>query len=417
MEIQKYGDFSRNLHDHVVSQRLPVNGAIEVTRRCPLKCVHCYNNLPVGHHEAKNSELTYDEYCHVLDQITDAGCLWILFTGGEILVRNDFLEIYTYAKQKGLLITLFTNGILVDEEVADHLVEWRPFSVEVTLYGRTKETYERITGIPGSYDRCMEGIRLLRERDLPLKLKTMAITLNKDEIWDMKKFVEEELRCEFRFDAMINPRIDCSQSPLAVRLKPEEVIALDLKDPKRVAEWKRFAEEFGGPVHTSTNANRLYHCGGGVNTFAIDPSGRLSPCLLSCQNTWDLRQGSFREGWEKFLLNVRQKGITKHTKCLTCGLKAMCGMCPANGELESEDPEIPAGFLCEVAHLRAYTLDLPVAPHGECEYCEGGSKYNDLMRSLDALRDGGDDRESHPPVTSHDPLSVSGQGRRSKEAS
>ena len=90
-----------------------------------------------------------------MDEITEAGCLWLLFTGGEIFARGEFLDIYTHAKQKGLLVTLFTNGTLINPKIADFLVHWRPFAIEITLYGRTKETYERVTGIPGSYERCM----------------------------------------------------------------------------------------------------------------------------------------------------------------------------------------------------------------------------------------------------------------------
>jgi hypothetical protein len=50
-------------------------------------------------------------------------------------------------------------------------------------------------------------------------------------------------------------------------------------------------------------------------------------------------------------------------------------MCPAEGELEQGDPESPVDFLCQVAHLRSYALDISVRPHGECEYCEGGDSY------------------------------------------
>ena len=64
----------------------------------------------------------------------------------------------------------------------------------------------------------------------------------------------------------------------------------------------------------------------------------------------------------------------------------MCGMCPANGELENGDPEAPVDFLCRVAHLRAYTFGLPVVPHGDCEYCEDGQGYEDLMRSVASLK-------------------------------
>jgi len=386
MEIQRYVDWSKGLHERTVAQRVPMNGSIEVTRRCNLKCAHCYNNLPLGDQEARRSELTYEEHCRILDEITQAGCLWLLHTGGEIFARKDILDIYTYAKQKGLLITLFTNGTLITSKIADYLVQWRPFSIEITLYGRTKKTYEQVTGIPGSYDRCMRGIRLLMERGLPLQLKTMALTLNKHEIWDMKRFVEEDLGLEFKFDAMINCRIDCSQGPLALRLPPGEVVALDLQDPKRVAEWKRFADQFNGPVNSAEHVDELYDCGGGINSFAVDPSGMLSTCELSRGDTYDLRKGRFQEGWENFLLKVRQKKITRQTRCAACEIKAMCGMCPANGELESGDAEQPVDFLCQVAHLRAHVLGLPVSQHGDCEYCEGGNRHKDLMKTVAALK-------------------------------
>ena len=108
----------------------------------------------------------------------DEGCRWLLLTGGEPFLRPDFLDIYTNANKKGLLLTLFTNGTLLTPRSADLLAERRPFAIEITLYGATQQTYERITGIPGSYARCRRGIDLLLERNLPLKLKTMVMTLN-----------------------------------------------------------------------------------------------------------------------------------------------------------------------------------------------------------------------------------------------
>jgi len=370
METLSYSDFSLNFQGRVSGQRMPISGTIEVTRRCPLNCVHCYNRLPVGDKEPYLRELTYDEHCRILDEIADAGCFWLLYTGGEIFVRKDFPEIYTYSKRKGLLITLFTNGVLITPDIADFLVEWRPFAIEISLYGLTKETYERVTGVPGSYDRCMRGIHLLMERRLPLKLKTMAITINKHELWEMKRFVEEELGLEFKFDPMINPCIDCSQKPLGVRLSPQEVVDLDLKDPKRVIEWKKFVEKFNGPVYTPGHSDDLYHCSAGFNSFAIDPYGMLNACILSNGGSYDLRKGSFRDGWGNSLFHLRQQKITRQTKCVHCEIKAMCGMCPANAELENKDPEEPVDFLCQVAHLRAKALGIKVKPHGECEYCK-----------------------------------------------
>ena len=165
-------------------------------------------------------------------------------------MRKDFLEIYTYAKQKGFLITLFTNGTMINEKIADYLAEWPPFAIEITLYGRTRETYEKLTMIPGSYDRCLRGIELLKERKLPLKLKTVATSINKHEVMAMRRFAEEELGVEFKMDGQINPRIDCSQSPLAVQLAPEEVVALDMAAPKGMSEYPQTSEARSGRNRT-----------------------------------------------------------------------------------------------------------------------------------------------------------------------
>lgn len=323
----------------------------------------------------RRDEFTYEEHCRILDDITEAGCLWVLFTGGEIFAREDFPDIYTYAKKKGLLITLFTNATLITSQIADHLAQWPPFSIETTLYGRTRKTHERITGIPGSFEKCLRGIQLLKERNLPLKIKTMAVTGNKHEIWDMKEFVQKDLGLEFRFDAMLNPRIDCSRHPLAYRLTPAEVVELDLLDPARKDTWKSFACRFNGPVHAAAGSDEMYHCGGGISSFSINPQGKMSLCTLSRFDSYDLRTGSFKDAWEHYLYNVRCKKITRMTKCVSCEMKAMCGMCPANGELDRRDPESPVDFMCQVAHLRSYALDIPVKDHGECEYCEGGNAY------------------------------------------
>ena len=103
-----------------------------------------------------------------------------LYTGGEIFARRDFLDIYTGGQETRLpsYLVLFTNGTMITPRIADHLVEYRPFAIEITLYGATRETYEALTQVPGSFDRCMKGIRLLQERNLPLKLKTVPTTVN-----------------------------------------------------------------------------------------------------------------------------------------------------------------------------------------------------------------------------------------------
>lgn len=372
IENGTYTEFSRDLHNKVNSLKLPVNGTIEVTDRCPLTCVHCYNNLPMDDRAARKREMTTDEIKRVMDELAELGCVWLLLTGGEIFARHDFLDIYTYGKSKGFLITLFTNGTMITERIADYLAEYPPFSIEITLYGATKETYEKLTGIPGSYERCLRGMKLLIDRRLPLSLKTVAISINVHEL-DMMQEIADGLGVHFKFDPMLNPRIDCSSSPLAVRLSPAEIVALDLRDPERVSEWRRVGTELPPPPVAEGEAGTVYTCGGGVNSFAIDPYGNMTICVLSHVDEYNVKNGSVREGWEKFLRDVRAKKASRVTKCTHCMLKSVCGSCPATAELEEGDPEAPVDFLCQVAHVRAELFDMNVPAHGDCEYCVGGS--------------------------------------------
>ena len=77
--------------------------------------------------------------------------------------------------------------------------------------------------------------------------------------------------------------------------------------------------------------------------------------------------------------------MTKQTKCVACDIKILCNMCPANAQLECMDAESPVDYLCQVAHLRAYCFGIPIPPHGDCEYCEGGCRHAEIMQEVKKL--------------------------------
>ena len=159
--------------------------------------------------------------------------------------------------------------------------------------------------------------------------QTVAVTINKHEVWDMQRFAEDELGVPFRFDAMMNPRIDCSLSPLAVRLSPEECVEFDVRDRERTTEWHTFADEFHGPVHTPDTEGQLYHCGGGVDTFAINPYGEMTICTLSQQDRYDLRQGTFLDGWNRFLGEIRVNRRATRPSDHGFAARGLAGRCAA----------------------------------------------------------------------------------------
>jgi radical SAM protein with 4Fe4S-binding SPASM domain len=239
----------------------------------------------------------------------------------------------------------------VNIEVADYLAEWPPRKVEVTLYGVTRETFEKVTRVAGSYDKCMRGIGLLMERDLPIYLKTTVTKLNVHELWDTKAYVEG-LGLEHRFDAMLIPRFDGSKGPCEVRLRPEELVQLDMADGDRWRALCRMGEDLWGAVR----GDDVYVCGAGERSFHIDPYGHLSLCTISRGHTYDLRQGSFREGWAEFIPGVRSLKTEEVVPCRTCPAIALCGQCPAWSYLEHRDLETPAEYVCAVGRARAEAL-------------------------------------------------------------
>lgn len=360
MDTITYSQF-KALHAKIRQNGLAGNGSIEITVRCNLRCAHCYVAVPEW--QDRRQELTYEEITRIFDEIAEEGCLFLLLTGGEPLVRRDFADIYTCAKQKGFFITVNTNATLVTERIADLLAEWPPYHVEVTLFGAVRETYERVTGIPGSYDRCLKGIHLLHDRGVRLLLKTVAMTLNVDEVRQMAG-IAEAFGVDFKVDSVINPQANGNRLPLRLRLPAEQAAAIDVADPKREKGWREFGERYQEPI----TSDELYNCGAGVNSFHIDPYGHLQLCMVSRYPSYDLRRGSFREGWREFLRNARAAKRTECSLCVDCDLRGICETCPGTAEMEHGNKQAPVDYYCQLAHARANKVGLLARhrPHGPC---------------------------------------------------
>ncbi|HEY7818292.1 MAG TPA: radical SAM protein, partial [Vicinamibacteria bacterium] len=306
---------------------------------------HCYRDG-----EWPSGLLDTREIGSILDQIAEAGTIWLLLTGGEIFLRPDFFEIYDHARRLGLLVTLFTNGTMMTERIADRLQEQPPNSVEITLYGFTRKTYEAVTGIEGSHEKCYRGVELLLERGVPLKLKTIAMRTNQHEVLDMARFAESR-GVAFKFDTMINPNFDRSLVPCNVRLTPEEVVDLEFSFPGWEEDFRRYAEPRIG-----FRSNKIFPCGAGSRTFHVDPYGNMKMCILLRQPEFSLREMSFREIWNEKFPAVWSRLRDSDHQCNSCGLVSVCGKCAAWSQLEKGDMEARVEWSCEVGHRRAAKL-------------------------------------------------------------
>jgi radical SAM protein with 4Fe4S-binding SPASM domain len=358
-EKLEYGRMAEELEANLAGQRAPLNAVIGLTERCNLGCVHCFIHDPSQDRMLRDRELGTEQWFKIFDQLAAAGCLWMLWTGGEILVRRDFVELYRYAKRKGFLITLFTNGTLLTPELVELLEAWYPNAVEITLYGLTPESYGRVTGVPGAFDRCMRGIKLLIEAGIPLRLKTMAMTISKDELPAMYDLAAE-LGVPFRHDGMVwKPFHDQPVDDL--RLSPTEIVALDYLYETAHEDLthaynrhKKIVESGAGYV-----PERLYNCGAGYRTFHIDPYGQLGLCQAVRPPVFDLLSGSFEEGWEALGEVREQLRARKNFPCMHCDVAGLCRRCAARSIQEHGEAETVVEFACEVAHLRAKYIGVP----------------------------------------------------------
>lgn len=267
-----------------IPERYPLACQWEITCRCNLRCIMCYTDC-FNRPEKIRAELTTEEILRIMDELAEAGCVELALTGGEPLARPDFFDLYGHAKASGFLVTLFTNGTLITEEIADRLASLPPHRIEISLHGITERTFERVTQGNGSFARCMRAIGILLERKLPLVLKTTAMTVNQDEILAIKRYVQGLGPVEYRLGEELRPTLEGSDAPGLLALSDEELSELNRQDAELWTEACR------------NQARPPQPCRSGYRSCHIDAYGQLQLCSGNRRMSYDLRHGSFKEGF------------------------------------------------------------------------------------------------------------------------
>jgi MoaA/NifB/PqqE/SkfB family radical SAM enzyme len=348
------GAYFRDLFRRAHAARVPLAGTLELTRRCNLHCLHCYLGSQERLRAETQREMTTAQVLAIIDQVAAPGCLSLLITGGEPLLRRDFAEIYRHAKLAGLDVTVFTNGTPVTAAIVELFQDLPPRVVEITLYGATAATYERITGVPGSYRRCLAGIERLHNGGIRLGLKTMLMTLNSHEFAAIEG-LSRSFGARFRFDPVLNACLDGSREPLALRVAADEAVALEFASAERRQGWVDVHARY--PEMPATD--RVFQCGAGETGFHVNALGDLQPCLMLPGVSYGLLTGTFREGWAG-MAHLREIRASAGNRCGVCQRRLYCGYCPGLLALENDDAEIPSDYLCALGagRLRAITMAL-----------------------------------------------------------
>lgn len=336
-----------------VLPRLPLEGSIDLTYRCNNNCRHCWLRIPANSKE-KEDEMTFNEIRKFVDEAKKMGCRKWGISGGEPMLRPDFVEIFDYITSNSISYSLNTNGALITSQIAQLMK--RKGSKMVAIYGATASIHDHITRTPGSFDATMRGFAYLKEANAGFTVQLIPMRDNYHQFQDMIKLAES-LSKNYRVgapwlylsacgDAEINKEI------LRQRLSPKDVIELDKPDLSYEERMDKEATHcYGNP---SQNGHLFTSCIAMRRDFHIDPYGRASFCCFIKDPAlrYDLKKGSFKECWEKFIPSLadRVKVEQEYFKnCGSCSLRHECRWCPVYGYLEHRNFNAKVEYLCQVA--------------------------------------------------------------------
>ncbi len=345
--------------EHFEGIRAPFTAGIELTAKCNFTCVHCYCRPERGH-----DDLTTKEVKDIIDALVDRGLLELFFTGGEVFTRKDFKDIYIYAKRKGLMVSVLSNISLLNEEHISLFKEYPVTQISTTMYGASEETYRRVTGISGAYDKFLHSIQMLKENNIPFELKFIAMRQNIKDLYKVRELgINLGVNMVIGFD--VRPMVDGSQEPVIFRVTPEEAFEFDVKDELRRSFWEQVAaeefEEENGmrerQIQYRTLNRCLYPCSVAQQFVFITSNGLMQGCVKTAYDQYDLRNGSFDEGWEYLKEKFIEPKASSTFKCLSCDKKKYCEQCTANFVLEYGNAEQVDPFFCSIATMRKNFID------------------------------------------------------------
>lgn len=339
---------------HMALPRLPLDGNIDLTYRCNNNCRHCWLWVP-NNIRNKQKELSFTELKNIIDQARSMGCQAWHISGGEPMLREDFIEIFDYITQKSLTYTLNTNGTLITPKIA-RLMR-RKGRKMVALYGATAEVHDYVTRNPGSFEAAMQGMAYLNEAGANFIIQIVPMRANFHQYNDMLKLAESLsdvsrgsapwLWFSANHSQTRNREIACQ------RLDPADVIKLDKPSVKNLLMNKAPSKDFS--ILNKVDDERLFSkCINSRKDFHIDPYGQMSFCCFIKDPSlrYDLRNGTFKEAWDEFIPSLSEVVLGDQEyfdNCGSCELRSNCRWCPVYSYLEHGRYTAKVDYLCQVA--------------------------------------------------------------------
>lgn len=325
---------SAYLHARGAKLGLPIGGTFELTARCNFNCPMCYVHLSQEDVNASGRELTARQWIELARQAKDQGMVFALLTGGEPFVRKDFFEIYDAMKAMGIMVSINSNGSMLEGDIRARLLENPPFRINISLYGGGSETYRTMCG-QDAFEKVVGNIRALKEAGVDVRIN---LSITPDNCMDLEKIysIARELNVHVKASSYMYPSIRTgSEYGCGNRLTSAEAARCSVQwdqlrfTPEEFAQRARnmkalIAEDIRD---CTVDLDEGVGCRAGSTGFWVTWDGRMLPCgMMPGPTTYPLEVG-FDAAWAQLRNLTRQ--IRRPVECKMCPKRDVCSVCAA----------------------------------------------------------------------------------------
>jgi radical SAM protein with 4Fe4S-binding SPASM domain len=337
--------------------RAPTAVTFQVTDRCHLRCVHCYET-----HDTKG-ELSLEEIERILAEIAGLGTMFLTLTGGEFFMRRDAEEILRAARRHRFAVKLLTTGWFIDERRADLIRDLGSIQVELSFYAGDPCVHDAIADREGSWQRTLDAAKRLVARKVTVLLKSPVMAPNAEALEGVIR-IAEELGCKHAFDPKVTGREDGELAPTRLRASDEQL--REVYGGTALGFW----EQIQKPYRAGVERNPLDQtpCRAATDVCGISPEGLVSACHTIPTPAGDLRTQSFAEIWRESpqLRQLRALTWARIDECNVCDVRPYCSRCHGMALLEDGKLDGPSREACRHAViLRDLLRERDVIPGSE----------------------------------------------------
>lgn len=348
------------LHNKAARLHIPLSGTFELTPVCNMDCRMCYVRMSKAQQEAAHPLLTVEQWLDIGEQGKKQGLLYLLLTGGEPFLRPDFRQILGGLHRMGFIISINTNGTLIDADTVQWLKQTPPVRINLTLYGASDATYERLCGNPHGFTQATRAIQLLREAGISVKINCSVTPYNAEDLDAIFDYCRQQHLVIQATSYMFPPmRKDPAKIGRNDRLSPEQAAYYAAKVECLLngeEEFlRRIQENDSMEPLTDSGADCLetegegVRCRAGKCSFWVTWDGKLFPCgMLTCCGGDDLLQVGFQQAWQRAVSDIA--AVRLPARCSGCALQNRCRACAAMVYTESGDLHTVPDYRCRMTH-------------------------------------------------------------------